>query len=672
MTTEPTPDEIRRATFRVVFRGYDQAEVESRLGNLASVVEELTEQRDRLASRLGEFAERDLKSEFEVVGREVASVLEAARAAAETMRDRAGADAARWRSEAMAEVESMRKSARADAEALRTDAWTTSSQLLEQVMAEVERTRAASERDSLAVMGEAEREAHRLTSTARREAEEVVRAAKMEAERLVAQAEADHDNILATAHRQAEAAQERTRALEQRRQELMDELESLRATLASFESELEDRRQGIGLSEPMELPHRAVVSDEDGVHVADWEEGHTVRIIRPGRDEPPQDEPPDDDAVTPAEPEPTDAEALADEVARLRSEEERNGVRIVRPAPEETPTETAEEPAPEPEPEPAQEPTAAEEPVETPEPAPPGSETVRPEEPAPGSADAEEDGVEETAEAEDTVPVGGDTSHTGDSDDVLELFRRLRTPAEAAAESEARSDTEPAARPEPEPESPSEPLSPPESVPTPQPLVASTSEEAADPFETRDRLLLPITNDALRAIKRALTEAQNEALEQLRLGRWDVTGDQLEALVHEDLIALSEEAALAGAEAATELGVTGGTSQPPPVLPPPEMGQHLADAIQSALGSAGPGSRERQAAVSRVFRGWRTDEAERRLRHLALSSYHHSLRAVLDDHQRQWHWKAAGRLCATCRAASEAGHQLPPVHRDCQCTIVPD
>jgi vacuolar-type H+-ATPase subunit E/Vma4 len=162
------------------------------------------------------------------VGREVTSVLEAARAAAETMRDRAGADAARWRSEAMAEVEAMRKSARADAEAMRTDAWTTSSQLLEQVMAEVERTRAASERDSLAVMGEAEREAHRLTSTARREAEEVVRAAKMEAERLVTQAQADHDNIIATAHRQAEAAQERTRALEQRRQELMGELESLR------------------------------------------------------------------------------------------------------------------------------------------------------------------------------------------------------------------------------------------------------------------------------------------------------------------------------------------------------------------------------------------------------------------------------------------------------------
>lgn len=346
------------------------------------------------------------------------------------------------------------------------------------------------------------------------------------------------------------------------------------------------------------------------------------------------------------------------------------GVRIVRPTPEETPTETAEEPAPEPES--VQEPTAAEEPAETPEPAPPDPEAVRPEEPTPGPADTEEGAVEETTEAEDAVPVADDTYHPGASDDVLELFRRLRTPAEAEAESQSRSDTEPAVSPEPERESPSEPISPPESVPTPQPPAVSTSEDAADPFETRDRLLLPITNDALRAIKRALTEAQNEALEQIRLGRWDVTGDQLETLVHEDLVALSEEAALAGAEAATELGVTGGTSQPPPVLPPPEMGQNLADALQSALGSAGSGSRERQAAASRVFRGWRTDEAERRLRHLALSSYHHSLRAVLEDHQRGWHWKAAGRLCATCRAASEAGLQLPPVHRDCQCTIVPD
>jgi DivIVA domain-containing protein len=661
MTTEPTPDEIRRATFRVVFRGYDQAEVESRLHDLSALVEQLTEQRDRLASRLGEFAERDLKSEFEVVGREVTSVLEAARAAAETMRDRAGADAARWRSEAMAEVEAMRKSARADAEAMRTDAWTTSSQLLEQVVAEVERTRAASERDSLAVMGEAEREAHRLTSTARREAEEVVRAAKMEAERLVAQAQADHDDIIATAHRQAEAAQERTRALEQRRQELMGELEALRATLASFESELEDRRQGIGLSEPMELPHRAVVSDEDGVHeVADWEEGHTVRVIRPGRDEPQQK------ASAEPDPESTDAEVVAEEVARLRSEEVIAGVRIIRPEP----AGATSAPAGEPEPEITAEASEPEEAPEEPE------ETLEPEEDQPQVAPEIGPESEPAAPEPDETPVEEEVP-ASQPDEVLELFRRLRSPGEI----ETSHGLEPGVEPEPEATEPQatepEATEPEEmeSEASPEPETAPessiVSDDVADPFETRDRLLLPVTNQALRAVKRVLTEAQNEALEQIRLGRWEVEGEELEARVHDELVALSEEAALAGAEAATELGVTGGRGRSPQALPPPELGQDLAGALRAALDNAGPGSRERQAAVSRVFRGWRTDEAERRLRHLALSSYHHSLREVLEDHGRAWKWQAAGRLCATCRAASEAGHQLPPVHRDCQCTIVP-
>lgn len=667
MTTEPTPDEIRRATFRVVFRGYDQAEVESRLHDLSTVVEQLTEQRDRLASRLGEFAERDLKSEFEVVGREVTSVLEAARAAAETMRDRAGADAARWRSEAMAEVEAMRKSARADSEAMRTDAWTTSSQLLEQVMAEVERTRAASERDSLAVMGEAEREAHRLTSTARREAEEVVRAAKMEAERLVTQAQADHDEIIASAHRQAEAAQERTRALEQRRQELMGELESLRATLASFESELEDRRQGIGLSEPMELPHRAVVSDEDGVHeVADWEEGHTVRVIRPGRDEPQQK------ASAEAEPEATDAEVVAEEVARLRSEEVA-GVRIIRPDSAGEAAELAEERE-------AEEAAGAveladeretEEDAGEPEPerVPGESEEASEPEEVPAEIEPESEPAPHPASPESVATPEADDVPASKPDEVLELFRRLRSPGEAEPSHRRVSEAEP----ERESEATEPEVKKSATPPQPETVLESPagSDEVSDPFETRDRLLLPITNQALRAVKRVLTEAQNEALEQVRLGRWDVQGEELEALVHDELVALSEESALAGAEAATELGVTGGPARSPQALPPPELGQDLADALRTALDNAGSGSRERLAAVSRVFRGWRTDEAERRLRHLALSSYHHSLRDVLDDHGREWKWQAAGRLCATCRAASEAGHQLPPVHRDCQCTIVP-
>lgn len=631
MPTQPTPDEIRRATFRVVFRGYDQAEVESRLNELAAAVEDLVEQRDRMASRLGEFADRDLKSEFETVGREVTSVLEAARSAAQTMRDRATADAARWRSEAMAEVEALRKEASGDAESLRSDAWTTGGQLLEQVMAEVDRMRAAAERDSLAVRGEAEREAHRLTSSARREAEEQVRTAKMEAERLVAQAQADHDEILATAHRQAEAAQERTRALEQRREELMGELESLRATLASFESELEDRRQGIGLSEPTELPHRAVVSDEAGVHMADWEEGHTVRVIRPSREEEPEPQ----EAVE----EETDGEQLAAEVARMREDRVVEGVRVIPPG-----EESEAEPAHEGE----EEAGPVSEEVEEGEPAAEEDELAGPEEP-------------EVAAEADSEP-----------DDVLELFRRLRHPHDEHPHEESPVDEEPEASEEPEQGSPATTGERAAEV-EPETGGGPVAAEGVDPFEIRDRLLLPITNEALRAVKRALTDAQNQALEQIRLnaGEWRPDEAELEELVHDDLVALSEEAALAGAEAATELGVSGvwlpEGSEP---VEPPALGHDLAQALTAAVEGAGSGARERQAAASRVFRGWRTDEAERRLLLLAHSAYHETLRTVLDQHQREWTWRAAGRLCATCRAAAEAG-ELPPAHRDCNCTIVP-
>jgi hypothetical protein len=41
----------------------------------------------------------------------------------------------------------------------------------------------------------------------------------------------------------------------------------------------------------------------------------------------------------------------------------------------------------------------------------------------------------------------------------------------------------------------------------------------------------------------------------------------------------------------------------------------------TALDKAGEGQRERQSASSKVFRVWRSDEAERRIRDIALSGY---------------------------------------------------
>ncbi|HJR92030.1 MAG TPA: DivIVA domain-containing protein [Acidimicrobiia bacterium] len=603
MTTPPTPEEVRLASFRVGFRGYDTDEVKAFLERLASAVEVLTDQRDRLASRLGEFAGRDLKAEFESVGREVSQVLETARAAAESLRERAAADAARWRSEAMAEAEEVVRAARGDAEAMRTDAWTTGSQLLDEVKAEVERLSVGAQRDALAVLGEGEREAHRLTSTGRRESEDLVRNARMEAEKLAAQARAEHDEIIASAHRQAESAQERTRALEHRREELMMELEVVRGTLARFESELEDRRQGLGLSEAPELPRQVVVADERGgePHVETWEEGHTVRIIRPTRPE--QPEAGDEDETEDYE----DTDAGTSDVdldAGMEFEEQ-------------------------------------DEDSDTPE----------------------DDGVEsQESELQAEVEPDVESEVEPAADEVFELFRRLRTPEEEApapAESPRES---------PEMAEPEEPVPPAAEVPA----VVSEPDDG-DAFETRDRLLLPITNTALRTIKRVLTDAQNEALDQIRQseGEWSPDPVVLGAGLRDELESLVADSAEAGLEAATELGVGAGPSVEVDPTRLDSLATELAGALDSAIGAAGGGTRERSAAASRVFRGWRTDEAERRVRWMAMTSYHAALASALDAHDRPWRWVTAGRSCAECRQAAASGAALPPAHRDCACTIEP-
>ena len=131
----------------------------------------------------------------------------------------------------------------------------------------------------LSVMGEAEREAHRLTSTARREAEDVLRSAMMDSEKLGSEAKKRHDDLIEQAYRQAESAQERTRALEERREELMLELETVRSTLSRLEGTLEERREDLELSS--ESTSVRVVPARTEPDEKTWELGETVRVIPP-------------------------------------------------------------------------------------------------------------------------------------------------------------------------------------------------------------------------------------------------------------------------------------------------------------------------------------------------------------------------------------------------------
>jgi DivIVA domain-containing protein len=598
MAPDVTPEEIRLASFRTVRRGLDPTEVSEFLDRVADRVADLTEEQERLKTQIGDFADRDLESEFDNLGREVAAVLQAAREAAESMRDRATADAARWRSEAAAEVEAMRKQARTDAESLRGDAWTTGSELLSQAASEARRIRAEAERDVLSVMGEAEREAHRLTSTARREAEDVLRSSTMDAEKTASEAKKRHDEIIEMAHRQAEAAQERTRALEERREELMEELETVRAALSRLEGTLEEKRES--LESPAESTSVRVVpapkTDPDEI---DWAIGETVRVIPPA-------------GSRPLPPEPEDLFPRRDS----------------GPVPE---------PEPEPEPEPAPVPEPEPEPVPVPVPEPEPEPIPGPEPEAPSAAPRER--------APQPKP---------EADPVGDLFASLRG--------------QPPTRSEPKRPPPATEAEP-SGVDTTSPLRLSPHHEM---IEERDARLLPITNRALRGVKKAVTDAQNLALDSLRTDDgWFPEGPTLAEMMRADLIGLWAESYSAGHATAEDMtGEKLRRPETPPSTAADNFGADLAEAVSSALIQAGDGQRERQSAASRVFRGWRTDEAERRVRELALSGYHRGVAESVAD-VGGLEWVASGTPCSACRsAAANPGSNLPPVHTGCECTVV--
>ena len=608
MAADFTPDGIRRAEFRTVRRGLDPAQVTAFLDGLAKRVHELIAEQERLSTRLGDFADRDLETEFESLGREVAAVLQAAREASDSMRERATLDAARWRDEAISEVETMRKEARSDAEALRGDAWTTGSELLSQTTAEARRIRSEAERDVLTVMGEAEREAHRLTSTARREAEDVVRAAMMDSEKLASEAKKRHDDLIEQAYRQAEGAQQRTRALEKRREELMLELETVRSTLTQLEGTLEERREDLDVTAES-TSVRVVPGYRSDPDEETWELGETVRIIPPGDREPTKPERPPD-----PEPEPV----VEDLLDRRDDFTRRPKLRTPRP-PEREPDEPEVDLEPEP---------VVELPPEAPSP-----------EPEPELVDEEEE--------EATAP-----------DDVGALFASLRGSPTGTITVHT----------------------PPTPVPAAEGAGTATSEAHAPPpmvsngndfIEQRDARLLPITNRALRGVKKAVTDAQNVALDSLRTDdSWLPESQSLADLMRADLIGLWAESYSAGHSVAEEMTGSRLKRNVTPASDAAEtFGEDLAGAVSHALVDAGDGQREKQSATSRVFRGWRTDEAERRVRELALAGYHRGLvESVGDDAELEW--VPSGTPCSACRAAaSQPESHLPPIHHGCECTL---
>jgi hypothetical protein len=172
-------------------------------------------------------------------------------------------------------------------------------------------------------------------------------------------------------------------------------------------------------------------------------------------------------------------------------------------------------------------------------------------------------------------------------------------------------------------------------------------------------------------VKKAVTDAQNVALDSLRTeDGWIPEGPVLAEMMRADLIGLWAESYSAGHATAEEMVGSKLKRRDTPHSDAAEtFGEDLAGAVSHALIDAGDGHREKQSATSRVFRGWRTDEAERRVRELALIGYHRGLVESVTD-QGELEWVASGTPCSACRAASsDPASHLPPVHAGCECTL---
>ena len=552
MSSDITPDQLRHAQFRTAIRGVDRLEVETFLDNVASQIEDLEAEHARLAVQLGDTAPVDLESEFDAVGREVSEILQAARQASDSMRERASADSAKWRSDAMVEADRDRHDAAADAEALRRDAWSTGSELLDQAVAESDKFREQAERDVLTTMGEAEREAHRLTSGARRDSEDALRNATMNAEKMASEAAKRRDAIIDNANRQAATAQERARALEQRRDELLDELEKVRSTSTKLEGSLQEKRDSLDLTQ---LPNTSVrVVPTQPTEVENWVPGETVRIIRTEDDIEELVYSPSSEPVS----SPSD-EASSGEVSR----DDGGGL--------------------------AEDASSLSESVSS-----PSSEAV--------SSPSNEASLGEVSRRDGGGSSGevsrDDEGVRGEGDGVGALFASLRGGGD---------ETEPTISNDPPAEDPE----------------SATVSGTVDWIDERDTRLLPIANRALRGAKKSITELQNIALDNLRTDEsWRPETAVIEKALQADLIGLWAESFAAGHSVA-ELMTGSKIKRPktPASDATSEFSADLGSAVAAALDKSGKGQRERQSAASKMFRVWRTDEAERRIRQLAIRSF---------------------------------------------------
>lgn len=588
MTTRSPEDGAR---FRQVLRGYDKAEVDAAIVRLERALADLGSELERTRSAPADPVVPDVgpRPGREAFARDLASLLD--------------------RAEEIAEAEVAR--ARVEAEAIRRGAMEAAEEMRVEAAAAVEVNVGS------------------LREDAERAAEGHIAAAAAEADRLRADAVEHAKRVSTKAASALDAAKVRVDALEERRTELLAELESLRDAINEAEGRLPVR--------PASRPAtKGVVEQVDRTETQGWVSA--VRII-----------PPEDDAdegiesVDPALGSPVSALEVMEEVRRLHEPPP------VDPGPEP-------EPGPGPTPEPEQQPTVAVGPV---------PETLGQAAESDAESDAEPEGDTEVAVPE--APEQGTEPGGEPETDVLGgLFAELRTGA-----------TAPSPPPEPEERTQAPPVNDRASEPSgntvaARPGTAVTRPDPRRPLPDRAPLLIPITNSGLRSLKRELADLQNHALEGLRLDPdgWRPSRAEIDAPLSVVLAEVRGSAYRAAvALVAADLGEDHAVFDGTPSGDGSATAGDLAASLERALarGTDGP---SRSAEISRVFRAWRADGAERHLRSEATRAFNEGVRdaAAAADVGVE---VVVGRSCPACTEAAEAGGTpIPPVHDGCRCALV--
>lgn len=217
-----------RTPFRVVLRGYDPGQVDRRVDELETAVDEarsqilhLQERADQLARERAAAAQQESArpASFEHLGERVGQILTLAEEEADSLRERARREVSEQRAQAEASVEAIRAEVDRYAAQKRSDAETEAARILEDARRAADELRDAAERDAAARLQEAEAVFEKQRAQA-------------------ASAAADFETTLA---RRREKAEEefatRTREAQQRLGELEQHIERSRAESEAAQSE---------------------------------------------------------------------------------------------------------------------------------------------------------------------------------------------------------------------------------------------------------------------------------------------------------------------------------------------------------------------------------------------------------------------------------------------------